>query len=87
MTTLADLAASGLLAREVRLAPLTTYRFGGPARYFLEAHHEEEILAVAAALAAEPVAVLVLGRGSNVVVSPRGFPGLVIRPAEGMAGV
>lgn len=87
MTTLADLAAAGILAREVPLARLTTYRFGGPARYFLEAHHEEEILAVAAALVAEPVPVLVLGRGSNLVVSSRGFPGLVIRPAKGMAGV
>jgi len=87
VTTLADLAAAGILAREVALARFTTYRFGGPARYFLEAHHEEEILAVAAALVAEPVPVLVLGRGSNLVVSPRGFPGRVIRPAEGMAGV
>jgi len=87
VTTLADLAAAGVLARDVPLAPLTTYRFGGPARYYLEAHHEEEILAVAAALVAEPVPVLALGRGSNLVVSPRGFPGLVIRPAEGMAGV
>ncbi|MBN2114286.1 MAG: UDP-N-acetylmuramate dehydrogenase [Acidimicrobiia bacterium] len=87
MTTLADLAGAGVLAGEVMLAPLTTYRFGGPARYYLEAHHEEEILEVAAALAAEPVPVLVLGRGSNLVVSPQGFPGLVIRPAQGMAGV
>jgi len=87
VTTLADLAAAGILAREVPLAPLTTYRFGGPARYLLEAHHEEEILAVGAALAVEPVPVLALGRGSNLVVSPRGFPGLVIRPADGMAGV
>lgn len=87
MRTLADLAAAGALESEVPLAPLTTYRFGGPARYFLEGHHEEEILAVAAALAVEPVPVLVLGRGSNLVVSPRGFPGLVIRPATGLAGV
>jgi len=87
MTTLADLAAAGVLSREVVLAPLTTYRFGGPARYYLEAHHEEEILQVGAALAAEPVPVLVLGRGSDLVVSSQGFPGLVIRPAQGMAGV
>jgi len=87
VTTLADLAAGGILEREVPLAPLTTYRFGGPARYFLEAHHEEEILAVAAALVVEPVPVLALGRGSNLVVSPRGFPGLVIRPGPGLAGV
>ncbi len=87
MTTLADLAAAGTLECEVPLAPLTTYRFGGPARYFLEAHHEEQVLEAAAALAAEPVPVLVLGRGSDLVVSPQGFPGLVIRPGAGLAGV
>jgi UDP-N-acetylmuramate dehydrogenase len=87
VTTLADLAAAGVLARDVPLASLTTYRFGGPAKYLLEAHHEEEILAVAAALVVEPVPVLALGRGSDLVVSPRGFSGLVIRPAAGMGGV
>lgn len=87
MTTLADLADAGRLARDVPLAPLTTYRFGGPARYFLEAHHEDDILAVAEALSREPVPVLALGRGSDLVVSQQGFPGLVIRPGEGMAGV
>jgi UDP-N-acetylmuramate dehydrogenase len=87
MRTLADLAAEGVVDREVSLAPLTTYRFGGPARYFLEAHDEEQVLRVAAARAAEPVPVLVLGKGSNLVVSPEGFPGLVIRPGAGLGGV
>lgn len=87
MSTLAELAATGVVEREVALAPLTTYRFGGPARYFLEAHGEEELRRVVAALAEEPVPVLVLGRGSNVVVSPAGFPGLVIHPGRGLAGV
>ena len=87
MSTLADLAAEGVVDREVSLAPLTTYRFGGPARYFLEAHDEEQVLRVAAARAAEPVPVLVLGKGSNLVVSPEGFPGLVIRPGAGLGGV
>jgi UDP-N-acetylmuramate dehydrogenase len=87
VSTLAQLAAAGVIAEGVPLAPLTTYRFGGPARYFLEAHDEEQVLRVTAALAVEPVPVLVLGRGSDLVVSPEGFPGLVICPGEGMAGV
>ncbi|HSQ36856.1 MAG TPA: UDP-N-acetylmuramate dehydrogenase [Acidimicrobiia bacterium] len=87
MSTLADLAVEGVVERDVPLAPLTTYRFGGPARYLLEAHDEEEVLRVAEALAREPVPVLVLGRGSNLVVSPEGFAGLVIRPGAGLGGV
>lgn len=87
MTTLAELAAAGALAEWVPLAPLTTYNFGGPARYFLEAHDEEQVCRVAAALDAEPSPVLVLGRGSNLVVSAEGFPGLVIHPGAGLGGV
>jgi UDP-N-acetylmuramate dehydrogenase len=87
MTTLAQLAAGGVLERDVPLAPLTTYRFGGPARYFLEARDEGQVRAVAAALAQEPLPVLVLGRGSDLVVSPAGFPGLVIHAGAGLGGV
>lgn len=87
MRTLAELAASAVLERDVPLGPLTTYRFGGPARYFLEARDEGQVREVAAALACEPVPVLVLGRGSDVVVSPTGFPGLVIHPGAGLGGV
>lgn len=87
MSTLAQLAEGGVVEREVPLAPLTTYRFGGPARYYLEARDEAQVQEVAAALAAEPVPVLVLGRGSDLVVSPAGFPGLVIHPGAGLGGV
>jgi UDP-N-acetylmuramate dehydrogenase len=87
MTALQRLAASGVLAENVPLAPLTTYGFGGPARYFLEAHDESQVLGLAAALRAEPVPVLVLGKGSDLAVSAEGFPGLVIHPATGLAGV
>lgn len=62
---------------DVELGPLTTYKLGGPAAWFADAGSEpalREILASAADLD-----LLVLGRGSNVVVSDRGFPGLVVR--------
>ena len=87
MRTLAELVADGVIERDVPLAPLTTYRFGGPARYYLEARDEGEVREVAAALALEPVPILVLGRGSDLVVSPAGFPGLVIHPGAGLGGV
>jgi UDP-N-acetylmuramate dehydrogenase len=47
----------------------------------------EEDLGLASRLAAdEGVPILVLGRGSNVVVSDLGFDGVVIRPGPGMTG-
>jgi UDP-N-acetylmuramate dehydrogenase len=59
----------------VELAPLTTLRLGGPARAFVEARTEEEL--VDAMRTAEPP-VLVLAGGSNVVIADAGFDGTVV---------
>ena len=85
MPGLSALVAEGLVAENVTLGPMTTYRFGGPARYLLDAEGEDEILRVAEALRADPMPVAALGRGSNVVISELGFPGLVIRPGAGLS--
>ena len=70
----------GRVDRERPLAPLTTYRLGGPAGLYLEPADEDDLAVVAQALSSHPdIAVLVLGRGSNLVVSDRGWPGAVIR--------
>ena len=67
---------------ETKLASLTTLHVGGPAKRYLPATSEAEIIdAIKQADAAgEPV--LVLGTGSNMVVSDEGFPGLVIHDAR-----
>ncbi|MEV7011194.1 UDP-N-acetylmuramate dehydrogenase [Streptosporangium sp. NPDC051022] len=66
----------------VRLAPYTTLGLGGPAGAFVEAGTAEEIVELVAEAdrAGEPV--LVLGGGSNLVVSDEGFDGLVVRVAS-----
>jgi UDP-N-acetylmuramate dehydrogenase len=61
------------------LAPLTSFRLGGPAALYLEAEGEADLSAAAEAVAAARVTWMVLGKGSNVLVSDRGYPGLVIR--------
>jgi UDP-N-acetylmuramate dehydrogenase len=65
----------------VRLADYTTVRLGGPARGFVRAGTDDELIdAVRTADAAgEPV--LILGGGSNLVVSDQGFDGTVIQVA------
>jgi UDP-N-acetylmuramate dehydrogenase len=60
------------------LGALTTYRVGGPAALWVAAADEEGLLGVARALAGHPVPVLVLGRGSNLLVADAGFEGLVV---------
>jgi UDP-N-acetylmuramate dehydrogenase len=66
----------------VILAPFTTYKVGGPARWFVEPYDLEELRSI---LEVTPPAVdvWVLGRGSNVVISDEGFDGLVVRLGQG----
>jgi len=77
-------AALGSLARpDHPLGALTTYRVGGPARLFVEPADEAELRAVAAAIDGRDVPVLVLGRGSNLLVADDGFAGLAVSLARG----
>jgi UDP-N-acetylmuramate dehydrogenase len=67
--------------RDVRLAPYTTFRIGGPADVFFEAQTADD-LARAVTVARElGVEYFVLGLGANILVGDRGFRGLVIRNA------
>lgn len=70
------------VVENVVLAPFTTYKVGGPARWFVEPNDLEELRSI---LEVTPptVDVWVLGRGSNVVISDEGFDGLVIRLGNG----
>jgi UDP-N-acetylmuramate dehydrogenase len=65
------------------IAPLTTFRIGGPAALFVEADDDAALAAVAEARATADVPVTVIGKGSNVLVSDRGFPGIVLRLGRG----
>ncbi len=68
---------------DVSLAPLTTFRIGGPARYLVRAR-TAEALAQAIQVAREmEVPHFLLGRGANILVGDRGFDGLVIRNEVG----
>jgi UDP-N-acetylmuramate dehydrogenase len=65
------------------LAPLTTFRIGGAAELFLEPESEADLRAAGQAVRVTGVPFAVLGKGSNVLVSDDGFPGLVLRLGKG----
>ena len=65
------------------LAPLTTFRIGGPAALYLEPESEADLRAAGQAVRETGVPFVVLGKGSNVLVSDEGFPGLVLRLGKG----
>jgi len=69
----------------VSLAPLTTLRVGGVAARMVDVESEADLVAVLGEADARREPVLILGRGSNVVVADEGFPGVVARMA--MAGI
>lgn len=66
------------VTRDERVAELTTYRVGGPVAVLVRAAREDDLRTVADVIAGEPVPVLVIGRGSNLLVAERGFEGVGI---------
>ncbi len=73
----------GLVRRNQPLGARTTYRVGGAAALTVEPTDESELLAVAGSVAGRRLPVLVLGRGSNLLVADAGFAGLVVAPGPG----
>ena len=67
----------------VPLAPLTTFRVGGPAALYLEPEREEDLAIVSRAVGEAAIPFTVIGKGSNVLVSDEGYFGLVLRLGKG----
>ncbi|MGD0227613.1 MAG: UDP-N-acetylmuramate dehydrogenase [Terriglobia bacterium] len=73
--------AAGLVIKEAEpLKPYTTFKIGGPARYFAHAASLEEFRAVIDFAAQHRLPLFVLGGGSNILVSDRGFDGVALHP-------
>ncbi|HEV2951811.1 MAG TPA: FAD-binding protein, partial [Actinomycetota bacterium] len=65
------------------LAPLTSFRIGGPAALFVEAEDDGALGSVGQVASQTGASVAVIGKGSNVLVSDEGFPGIVVRLGKG----
>jgi len=63
----------------IPLKNYTTMKLGGPARFFADAHSNEELRALVLNAKTQQVPIFVLGGGSNVIAKDEGFAGLVIR--------
>jgi UDP-N-acetylmuramate dehydrogenase len=69
------------------LAPLTSFRLGGPAAIYLEPESDADLAAAGEAIAVSGVPFVIIGKGSNILVSDDGFPGLVLRLGRGFRWV
>jgi len=67
------------LQENLPLSPWTTFGVGGPARYFLNAASEQDVVDGLDFAKSRHLPVFVLGGGSNLLVADSGFPGLVLR--------
>lgn len=63
------------------LAPLTSFKTGGRARYFIKPEDAEEVIRAVKAARKLKIPFFVMGDGSNLLVSDSGYNGLVIQIA------
>jgi len=68
-----------VVTENVPLAPLTTLKTGGPARYFIEAQTIAEVTQAVEFARSKTLPLFVLGGGSNLVISDAGWPGMVLK--------
>lgn len=81
-TELVALLGDDRVLRDQPLGPMTTYRVGGAADLFVDVADADELMKVASIDRGE-VPVLMVGRGSNLLVADEGFPGLALRLGAG----
>ena len=66
------------IEENVPLAPLTTLKIGGAARFFVRAETENQVAEAFAFAGEHGFDLFVLGGGSNVLIADEGFDGLVL---------
>jgi UDP-N-acetylmuramate dehydrogenase len=77
----------GRARRGVALGRFTTYKVGGPAALLVQAGSAGDLAAVAEAVTATGLDVLVVGKGSNLLVAEAGFDGVAVVLGDGFTAV
>ena len=67
------------IQENIQLAPFTSFKIGGPAKYFVEVSAEEALLEALRFAKKNNLKIFLLGGGSNILVGDEGFDGLVIK--------
>ena len=69
----------GEVSQNEKLAPFTSFKIGGPAQYFFSAKTNEDLIKSVKLAISLSIKYFILGNGSNILISDKGFPGLVIK--------
>jgi UDP-N-acetylmuramate dehydrogenase len=67
------------IQEKILLKDMSTFRIGGAARYFAVAKSVDDLREIFSFVKTRKLTVFVLGGGSNILVSDKGFPGFVIK--------
>jgi len=67
------------IKKNIKLAPYTTFKIGGPAKYFFISKTKKDLIKAILFAKKEKLPFFILGGGGNVLVSDRGFRGMVIK--------
>jgi UDP-N-acetylmuramate dehydrogenase len=73
--------------RDVPIGPLTTYRVGGAASVFIEPATVADLERLSGALGGSGVRVLVLGKGSNLLVADVGWHGVCVHLGDAFSEI
>ncbi len=65
--------------KNILLKDYTTYKIGGPAKYFFNAKNKEDLIKAVKIAKELKLPIFILAGGSNILVSDKGFNGLVIK--------
>lgn len=75
------------IRRDVLLKPYTTMKCGGPAAFFAEPDSPDQVGVAFEFARREGLPVVLIGAGSNVLISDKGFDGLVIKIGKNMSRI
>lgn len=67
------------ILKNVLLAPQTTFKIGGEAKFFIEVANDDEIIEAVKYAKNNNLKIFILGGGSNVLINDKGFDGVVIK--------
>jgi UDP-N-acetylmuramate dehydrogenase len=67
------------IQENISLKQYTTFRIGGPAKFFCIVTNEDELIEAIGFSKKNKIPFFILGGGSNILVSDAGFPGIVIK--------
>ncbi len=77
----------GTVLKDEPMSSHTSFKVGGPADYFVLPASEEEIVYAAACAREEGIPCFIMGNGSNLLVSDKGFRGLIIRIGKNLSKI